>query len=104
MFQIFDGFPTVFARWVIFPFDYELASSIPFSVMQDGLNLSFRFFVIRIGAGVILARHGNHSSSFSLFFFYFLFLLFLNHMHLFKVQRQPSSVSSTHPAIEISTP
>ena len=38
------------------------------------------------------------------FFFFFFFFFFLNHMHLFKVQRQPSSVSSTHPAIEISTP
>ena len=34
----------------------------------------------------------------------FFFFFCLNHMHLFKVQRQPSSISSTYPAIEISTP
>ena len=44
-------------------------------------------------------------TSFFLFFIFFLFFLwFFNHMRLFKVQRQPSSVSSTHPVTEISTP
>jgi len=45
----------------------------------------------------------NYSDLFS-FLLFSVFFFFLNHMHLFKVQRQPSSVSSTHPVIEISTP
>ena len=40
----------------------------------------------------------------SLFDFFFDFFFVFIHMHLFKVERQPSSVSSTHPAIKISIP
>jgi len=39
-----------------------------------------------------------------LFFFFFLLFFVLNHIDLFNEPRRASSLSSTHPAIEISTP
>jgi len=57
---------------------------------------------ISIAAGVAETEDANYCDRFFFLFFSFSFLV-LNHMHLFKVQRQSSSVSSTHPAIEIST-
>jgi len=60
---------------------------------------------ISIAGGVAETEDANYCDLFFFFFFFFFFSFsFLNHMHLLKVQRQPSSVSSTHPAIEISTP
>jgi len=71
---------------------------------------------ISIAGGVEERKDGHALHLFFLFFVLFFFYFFLNHMRLFKVQRQhppspltssvssSSSVSSTHPAIEISTP
>jgi len=59
---------------------------------------------ISIAGGVAEKEDANYCDRFFLLLFFFFFFFFLYHMHLFKVQRQTSSVSSTHLAIEISTP